>query len=531
MLIEKAAAKLHGSYEALNGGTFSEAFGMLTGCPVQNIRLGRYKQPEPPPAGAPEGAQASFEVQLKKWQAKGYDYDELYARLLSYKAAGFLIGCSTFFQKEAEISQARAVGIQVPHAYGLLELRTNPADDAEQLVKLRNPNGHAGWRGEWSRTSPKWTYETRTALGIDSEDGGVFWMGWADFITYFAEVTVCRLRSDYLEARQGGWLPSVFGCGQAVVIEVYAHTKLELTLHQESHANRGEASIATLVDLGAAVVKLDQMGDAGGGGGVGGGGGGGGGDGAASSGLSLVAYGERGPASSVSLDTTLELDGFTSRYLVVPLCLGHMSSPEPRKFVAAALSNQPLAMETVPLPPAQLASAMIAIALKHGDKTVLLSHPMLGEALNIYTIEEDSGYVLVAENLQPVRIRVEIDASERTVGFHCSRGALFCQDVLPPRSRQVVMILSVDMRKKQHGMGMRFGGGALDTSEILPDGAGHIPALADLGPLAPLHEPQPMPQSPGGGSPWPASQPPTPGGVDISALASSIMSQMNQGRP
>jgi hypothetical protein len=31
VLVEKAAASLHGSYESLDGGSFSEAFNMLTG--------------------------------------------------------------------------------------------------------------------------------------------------------------------------------------------------------------------------------------------------------------------------------------------------------------------------------------------------------------------------------------------------------------------------------------------------------------------------------------------------------------------
>ena len=209
------------------------------------------------------------------------------------------------------------------------------------------------------------------------EDGGVFWMTWDDFRTYFAEVTVCRLRPEYVEARQGGWLPSVFGAGQAVAIEVYARTQLELTIHQESHTNRGETSFATHIDLGLAVMREGgaggaQAADDDGGGGFGGllmggglmGGGGGGGSPA----LELVAHGERTMHSSLSIDATLESDGFTSRYLVVPMCFGHLASPEPRKFALAALSTQPLSLETVTLPAAQVATAAIAVAVQHGDK-------------------------------------------------------------------------------------------------------------------------------------------------------------------
>lgn len=505
-LIEKAAAKLNGSYEALNGGTFSEAFGMLTGMPVQNIRLAKFKPPERPPnAGADE--LASYERRLAKWQRKGYDLDELYAQLFSFKASGFVIGCSTFFATEKEIAEARATGIQVPHAYCLLELAS--VDD-EPLVKLRNPNGHAGWKGDWSRGSSKWTYESRTQLKTDTEDSGVFWMSWADFTKLFAEVCVCRLKPDAIEARQGGWLPSIFGAGMAMEVEVYAHTQLELTVHQEAHSNRGESSFATLKDLGCAVLRLGandpfaiagESEDAPSGGGEGGD--------TAEEPVTLVAYGERVPHSSVSLDTTLQCDGYTSRYLVVPLCFGHLGSPEPRKFASALLSTQVLSMQSVELSPRHLASAMIQIAVAHGEKMALLGHPQLGDMLNLYTLEEDGGWSIVAENLSPYRIRIEVDASEHTVGYTSSRGALFCQDVIPSRHRQLVMCLSVDMSQKAHGLSLRFGGSALDLNEHVPSGAGHIPAFDHLGKLAPLHEPMPMPPPALGGA-MPAAAPPPP---------------------
>ena len=89
----------------------------------------------------------------------------------------------------------------------------------------------------------------------DDEDKGVFWMAWADFLSYFGELTICRLLPERVEARQGGWLSSIFNAGNALALEVFAHTHLELTVHQEAHITRGETSFATLLDLGLVVLK------------------------------------------------------------------------------------------------------------------------------------------------------------------------------------------------------------------------------------------------------------------------------------
>ena len=81
--------------------------------------------------------------------------DELFAQLYSFRQSGFAIGASTFMRADdarerALEGEARALGLQVPHAYGVLEVHGAVGDEGARLVKLRNPNGHAGWRGPWS---------------------------------------------------------------------------------------------------------------------------------------------------------------------------------------------------------------------------------------------------------------------------------------------------------------------------------------------------------------------------------------------
>ena len=83
-------------------------------------------------------------------------------------------------------------------------------------------------------------------------------MAWDDFCKYFGELTICRLLPDRVEARQGGWLSSIFNAGNALALEVFAHTHLELTVHQEAHITRGETSFAMLLDLGLVVLKQER---------------------------------------------------------------------------------------------------------------------------------------------------------------------------------------------------------------------------------------------------------------------------------
>merc|ERR1711871_1762192 len=100
--------------------------------PVQTIRLARYRPPSEPLPTASTEERASYEKRHAKWQSQGYDLNELFGQLFSFRAAGFVVGCSTHFVSEKEIAEARATGIQVPHAYCLLELANCGGED---LVK------------------------------------------------------------------------------------------------------------------------------------------------------------------------------------------------------------------------------------------------------------------------------------------------------------------------------------------------------------------------------------------------------------
>ncbi|GBG77348.1 hypothetical protein CBR_g23680 [Chara braunii] len=164
-LLEKAYAKLHGSYEALEGGVVQDALVDLTGGAGEEIDM--------------RNQDKQLEI------ASG----RLWSQLMRFKEEGFLLGVGSPSGSDTEISPN---GIVQSHAYSLLQVREV---DGHKLLQMRNPWGNSvEWSGPWSDSSPEWTERMKYKLKYTPKlSDGVFWMSWEDFQVHFRSVYVCRL--------------------------------------------------------------------------------------------------------------------------------------------------------------------------------------------------------------------------------------------------------------------------------------------------------------------------------------------------
>ncbi|XP_012347614.1 calpain-A isoform X2 [Apis florea] len=191
-LLEKAYAKLHGSYEALKGGTTCEAMEDFTGGVTE-----MYQMDETPPN--------LFNILLKAFERNS------------------LMGCS--IEPDPNILEAETPqGLIRGHAYSItrvkyVEIQTPNQYGRIPLLRLRNPWGNeAEWNGPWSDQSPEWRFipdHEKEELGLTFDMDGEFWMSYHDFIKYFTQLEICNLNPDSLSeddlnAGKKKWEMSVF---------------------------------------------------------------------------------------------------------------------------------------------------------------------------------------------------------------------------------------------------------------------------------------------------------------------------------
>lgn len=164
-VLEKAYAKLHGSYEAIVGGRVDDGVADLVGGVQSHIDMGDL------------GPAASDGT--------------LWHKITSNIRAGYLMGAGTNSGSDTNVVE----GIVQGHAYALLGAEEVAHDgQTMQLLKLRNPWGCTEWEGEWSdawinANAPE---RIKRKLGWKVEDDGMFWMKLPDFLLNFSNLYIVR---------------------------------------------------------------------------------------------------------------------------------------------------------------------------------------------------------------------------------------------------------------------------------------------------------------------------------------------------
>uniref|UniRef100_A0A8D0W0L4 Calpain 9 n=1 Tax=Sus scrofa TaxID=9823 RepID=A0A8D0W0L4_PIG len=162
-LLEKAYAKLNGSYEALKGGSAIEAMEDFTG-----------------------GVAETFTTKEAPW-----NFYEILEKALT---RGSLVGCSIDIRNAAESEARTPFGLIKGHAYTVTGVdQVNIRGQKVELIRVRNPWGQVEWTGSWSDR-----------------------MAFRDFRAHFDKVEVCNLTPDALEedavhkwevtVHQGSWV-------------------------------------------------------------------------------------------------------------------------------------------------------------------------------------------------------------------------------------------------------------------------------------------------------------------------------------
>lgn len=126
ILLEKAYAKVYGSYWDIVGGDPVHALRDLTGAPFERIE--------------------NFS-----------NLDNVWTKLLKANSKNYILTC---FTKSTSINEEQdKLGIVYGHAYSILDVEdiVDSRGKAARVLQIRNPWGKFEWRGDFSDNSSLWT--------------------------------------------------------------------------------------------------------------------------------------------------------------------------------------------------------------------------------------------------------------------------------------------------------------------------------------------------------------------------------------
>ncbi|KAM8818719.1 calpain-9 isoform 2-T2 [Rhynchonycteris naso] len=230
-LLEKAYAKLNGSYEALKGGSAIEAMEDFTGGVAETFTTKE----------APENFYEILEKTLKR---------------------GSLVGCSIDTRTAAESEAQMPFGLIKGHAYSVTGIdQVNFCGQKVELIRVRNPWGQVEWNGSWSDSSAEWNAidpAEQQRLCHTALDDGEFWMAFCDFKAHFDKVEICNLTPDALEedaghkwevtVHQGSWVRGSTAGGCRNFLDTFwTNPQIKLSLTEKDDGQEGCTFLVALM--------------------------------------------------------------------------------------------------------------------------------------------------------------------------------------------------------------------------------------------------------------------------------------------
>ena len=201
-ILEKAYAKLHGSYAKICSGDPLHALQDMTGFSTSRF----------------DDALTSTSNQKPT---------ELFDDLVRGIAAGYTVICNTpgsdprskDGKNDPLTAEFAKVGLVTGHAYTILDAKY-VADLKVRIVKVRNAWGRGlEWNGDWNDNDSKWEEYPEVAAACDFQKAadGTFWMPWEAAQKYFNGGGVCFSHQPAYEYR----INSVFtSCVPSAVLEI-----------------------------------------------------------------------------------------------------------------------------------------------------------------------------------------------------------------------------------------------------------------------------------------------------------------------
>nr|XP_040130989.1 calpain-3 isoform X3 [Ictidomys tridecemlineatus] len=220
-LLEKAYAKLHGSYEALKGGNTTEAMEDFTGgvtefFEIKDAPRDMYKiMRKAIERGSLMGCSIDDGTNMTYGTSpSGLNMGELIARMVR-NMDNSLLRDSDLDPRGSDDRPTRTIvpvqyetrmacGLVKGHAYSVTGLEEALfKGEKVKLVRLRNPWGQVEWNGSWSDGWKDWSFvdkDEKARLQHQVTEDGEFWMSYEDFIYHFTKLEICNLTADALES-------------------------------------------------------------------------------------------------------------------------------------------------------------------------------------------------------------------------------------------------------------------------------------------------------------------------------------------